>query len=439
MPRIHDELMRARGTRFRLYPQSPVLEHIRLRGPETVWVSAPPGSIGPGPNDDRMYVADAIDKTPYGYPYLPPYRGPSHRPVAPGRDGHFDYLAPEDSGFLAAHMYGTVRRVLDVWEGYLGRPIVWHFSDRYERLELVPWVDWDNSHAGYGFLETGFGEADDGRRIPYGLNFDVLAHEVGHTIIYAEVGTPQLAATTAEYHGFQESAADLVALVGALHFDSVVDDLLRSSHGNLYAPNEVDRIAELSETRQIRTASHSYRMSDVPDPRTPPAQLTQPEIHHLGEPLTGALFDIFVEVFQSDLVAAGLIDAELEALSYGVTSNRHLGDAVARGFAAAYEGQHGAFRSVLLGARDYLGSLLTGAWTQLAPDCLNYIDVVAALLAADRTLTAGRRVQIIRESLAWREISVRTDEPLGDGLGRHRARGAPYRQRWHLARDGYFY
>lgn len=406
MPRIHDERIRARGTRFRLYPQTPVLETFRMRGPETVWVSPPPGSIRPGPRDDRMYVVDAIGKSPYGYPYLPPHRGPENPGVPPGRDGHFDYLAPEDPGFLAAHMYGTVRRVLDVWEAYLGRPIAWHFRDRYERLELVPLIDWDNSHAGYGFLETGYGEADDGTRHPYSLNFDVLAHEVGHTIIYAEVGAPPLAATTAEYYGFQESAADLVALVGALHFDSVLDRLLRDSHGNLYAPNEVGRIAELSETRQIRNASHNYRMSDVPDPRTPPAALTQPEIHHLGEPLTGAVFDIFVEIFQADLVAAGLISEDLATLSYGVPQDRRLEDAVAHGFARAYQGRHAAFRAVLLDARDYLGALLVETWTRLSPYFLRYADVAGALVAADRALTGGRRQRIIRESLAWRQINL---------------------------------
>ena len=439
MPRIHDERIRARGTRFRLYPQTPVLQVHRLRGPETVWVSPSPGSIGPGPSDERMYVADAIGKSPYEYPYLPPYRGPAHPAVRPGRDGHFDYLQPGDPGFLAAHMYGTVRRVLDIWEGYLGRPIAWHFGDRYERLELVPWVDWDNSHAGYGFLETGHGAADDGSRQPYSLNFDVLAHEVGHAIIYAEVGTPELIATTAEYHGFQESAADLVALFGVLHFDSVIDRLLQGSGGNLYAPNEVDRIAELSDTQQIRTASHSFRMSDVPDPRTPPAQLSQPEIHHLGEPLTGAIFDIFVEIFQSDLVRAGLISETLEALSYGVTTNRDLEDAVARGFAAAYDRRHEAFRAVLLKARDYMGSLLVEAWNRLPADFLRYADVARALVTADHALTGGRRERIILESLAWREIDVPMDASVRAGLGRPLLRGLPYSERWRLASNGYVY
>src|SRR5512146_1719433 len=99
------------GTRFRLFPQSPSLK--AYRNPETVWVSPQPGTIGPGPSDDRMYVIDAIDKQHYEYPYLPPHRGRKRPPVFPDRDGHFDYLRVDEPGFRSAHMYGAVRRVLD--------------------------------------------------------------------------------------------------------------------------------------------------------------------------------------------------------------------------------------------------------------------------------------------------------------------------------------
>jgi hypothetical protein len=416
-------MIRTPGTRFLLYPQAPVLHTAEL---ETVWVSPPPGSIRPGPADHRMYAVDAIGKLPYEFPYLPPYRGPARPPVAPDRDGHFDYLVPGDPGFAAAHMYGSVRRVLDVWEAYFGRPIPWHFGDR--RLELVPAVDWDNAHSGYGFIETGYGEAEDGARHPYCLNFDVLAHELGHSILFAEVGVPAPPAMTAEYRGFQESAADLIALVAALHFESVVERLLRTSCGNLYALNEVNRIGELSETEQVRVASNEFRMSEVPDPRTPAAELTQPEIHHLGEPLTGALFDVFVEVFQADLVAAGLIGADLAALSYGSAGDPGQLEAVERGFAHAYRGRHAAFKTVLLGARDYLGALLAGAWTRLSPQFLRYADVGRAVLAADRALTGGRQQRVIRDSLAWREIGL----PVASvGL-----RGLSYWERWRLAHEG---
>jgi hypothetical protein len=310
-------------------------------------------------------------------------------------------------------MYGTVRRVLDIWEGYFGREIPWHFRDRFERLELTPFVDWDNAQSGYGFIEVGYGETESGARHPYALNFDVLAHELGHSMIFSEVGVPPPATMTAEYRGFQESASDLVALVAVLHFDTVVDRLLRNSSGDLYTLNEVNRIGELSETEQIRLACNMLRMSDVADVTTPADQLSQPELHRIGEPLTGAIFDIFVEVYQELLVEAGLIDDGLAALS-----------------------------------RDYLGALLANTWLRIPRDFLSFTDVSAALLASDLALTGGRYHEVIRESLAWREIAPptmdghstlftgRDSASLEWGLAGRQSRhlrNLPYRERWRLA------
>jgi hypothetical protein len=423
-------MIRARGTRFSLFPQPPVLKEVEL---ETVWVSPPPGSIGPGPSDDRMCVVDAIGKAQYEQD-SPPYRGAANPPVAPGRDGHFDHLRPGDRGFAAAHLYGSSRRVLDIWEGYFGRRIPWYFRDRFERLELVPWVDWDNAHSGPGYIEMGYAETEDGARHPHYLNFDVIAHELGHTVLFSEIGVPPPGTVTAEYRGFQESGADLFAVVATLHFDSVVERLLRSTHGNLYSLNELTNVGELSDTEQIRVACNAHRMSDVPDPRRPVSELTQPEIHDLGEPLTGGIFDIFAEAFQADLVAAGLISDGLAAMSYGIPAHPQQLDAVARGFARAYRGQHERFKAVLLGARDYLGALLVCAWARLSPGFLRFADVGGALVAADRVLTGGRRQRVIRESLAWREIGLSMD-------GREVAapvsfKSLPYRERWQLAREG---
>ena len=77
---------RREGTRFRLFPQAPY-RTATPRPPETVWLSPRAGSIGPGPQDDRMYVVDPIGKTQhYGIapfphwaalPYLPPWDGPN--------------------------------------------------------------------------------------------------------------------------------------------------------------------------------------------------------------------------------------------------------------------------------------------------------------------------------------------------------------------------
>ena len=186
--------------------------------------------------------------------------------MLPGPDGHFDHLEPGTRPFMAAHMYGTIRFVLDVWERYLGGEIPWHFADDFVRLELIPVVDWDNAQCGYGFIEAGFARIGGTPVHPFCLDFDVLAHELGHAFIYSLLGLPPSDRVSAEYLAFHESAADSTAMIAVLHFDSVVEDLLRNSRGNVYLPNELNRIGELSDTSQLRIASHSLTMADVPGP-----------------------------------------------------------------------------------------------------------------------------------------------------------------------------
>lgn len=408
---------RDQGTRFRLYPQPPILESIH--GPETVWIARAPGSIGPGPSDDRMYVVDAIGKVQYyDFPFLPPWRGPRNRPVQPGPDGHFDHLVdPWSREFMAAHMYGTLRFVLDVWEKYFGGPIPWHFEEDQPRLELIPVVEWNNAHSGYGFIETGYARPGESDPQPFCLNFDVLAHELGHSFVYELLGTPPPDRVNAEYLAFHESAADCVAMIAVMHFDSVVDRLLERTRGNIYLPNELNRIGELSETEEIRLASQSITLADVPPLRTPVERLSQPQRHAMSLPLTGAVFDTLVEVFQEIVVQEGLISPELDYLSRQEAENSPDEKLVQAEFDRAYAGRHEEFKAVLLDARDYMGRCLAAAWRELSWD-LRYEDVAAALLAADRRLAAGAGRNILIESMLWRGIQV----PFRSGRPTYRGR-----------------
>ena len=104
--------------------------------------------------------------------------------------GHFAHFAPGSRDFLAVHMYGSVRRVLDIFESYLGQRIEWPFRQDYPRLEIIPLIDWDNAQSGYGYIEFGQFSSTEGVIHPYGLNFDVIAHEIGHTIVFSLVGFP---------------------------------------------------------------------------------------------------------------------------------------------------------------------------------------------------------------------------------------------------------
>ena len=236
------------GTRFKLFPQPSFLE--QYAEPETVIVSSPAGSISAGPADDRMYTMVPIDKAePYGFAatpgadaFSPPWMGDILPPPEPDANGHFDYLEPGTMQFEAAHLFGCVRFVLDIWEGYFGRRLPWHSETHFDRIELSILPSLNNAYSGFGFIEVG-GDSKHGYYKPFSLNFDVIAHEVGHAIIYAEIGVPDPDKPHGEYFGFHESASDLVALLSSLHFDSVIDDFLETTRGNLYVLNIVNRMA----------------------------------------------------------------------------------------------------------------------------------------------------------------------------------------------------
>lgn len=396
----HDQV---EGTRFRLFAQPSYLEG--FEEPEVVEVSPPAGTVGPGPSDRRMYVIDPVGKdrsyglapTPEGGGGLePPWRGPVRPPVEPDEEGHFDYLTPGSRGFQAAHLYGTARRTLDVWEGYFGRRIDWHFAPDHERLEmtLIPAVD--NAFAGYGFLEAGAHRTKAGDLVPFALNFDVIAHEVGHLVVYSEVGVPTPETAGGEYSGFHESAADLVALLTVMHFDSVIDDLLARTSGNLYTFNKLNRFGELSPSEQIRKAANKVKLSRF-------ARGWRKE-HRLSQPLTGAMFDILIDVFHELLVDRGLIGAGVEALSDRLEKSPDYGAVIQPIFDRAFDADPEGFEAALLDARDYMGTALAEAWSRLSPHHLDYADVGRALIEADREMTGGAFERLIRVNLRWRDI-----------------------------------
>ena len=404
MPGNSEMFASAGGTRFRLFAQPSFLRS--FREPETVVVSSPAGSVGAGPADERMYVIDPIGmRVPYGLAedrfgnaayLLPPWPGAVRPPAWPDPDGHFDHISPDEPEFEAAHLFGSVRFTLDVWEKYFGHPIEWHFSDDFDRLELVIQRNLiENAFMGYGFLEVGVHLADDGA-MPFSLNFDVIAHEVGHCLVYSMVGVPDPRFVNAEYYGFHESAADLTALIAALHFGSVIDELLDATRGNLYARSVLTRIAELTDNRQIRLAANPLTLADF-------VQGWRDE-HDLAQPLTGAMFDILVDVYHEELVFRGLISAESEDLSDRFEDDPDYHAVMQPIFDAAFEARPDELREALLFARDMVGTLLAETWRRLSPEGLGYDDVGRVLLAVDRGLTDGRYQRIIRVNLDRRAI-----------------------------------
>ncbi|MEQ9609131.1 MAG: hypothetical protein RLN99_15840 [Kiloniellaceae bacterium] len=424
----------AGGTRFRLFPQSPALDGFSQ--PETVRVSPLPGSIGPGPFDGAMRVVDAIDKPgPYEFPYMPPYRGSVFPPAMPGPDGHFDRIPVDSRAFLSAHMYGAVRFVLDAWEGYLGHQVAWYDPSDGFVVELVPQVDWDNAHAGVGFIETGGRVNDAGRYQSFALNFDVIAHEVGHTMLFSEVGIPTGGSLSPQFLAFHESMSDLVALVSSLHFESVLDGLIDQTGGNLYVLNWLNRVGELSDSQQIRVASNDDTMADLASlTLSPDGEWIDPtgqnrKVHDLAQPLTGAIFDNLVEVYQDGLARRGLIPPELDPRGW---DRAGVEGSLAR-FQQVHEGavmQHrDAFIDALIEARDVIGRALAMTWQRLDPARVTFDGVAGAFMDAMAAIGQEHNLQAFSEN--FRERGIQIGAPTVT-LAAPPPRTAPYavRARW---------
>lgn len=344
-----------------------------------------------------MYVVDAVCKKPYvATGGRPPYSGSCWSAVRPNAAGHFDRLRPGTRAFSAAAMFATVRCVLEIWEHYFDRGLEWEFRETYPLLEIIPRVEDDNAWSQYGYIECGFGDFWTRRANPFCENFDAVAHEVGHAIVHSVVGVP-LAPKPLQYRALDEALADLIAIVSSLHFDVVVDRLLRHTRGNLFSSNLISRVAELSRTEHIRNAFNDQKMSAVKwDPDTNDYK------YALAAPFTGGTFDVFVEIYQHQLIRQGIIPRKLGERAYTAV-HRELA-VVQREFAGQYRKRPKAFKEALLDARDYFGKLLARTLDRTSVRDPSYAGVVANMLEADAELSGGAHRGIIRESFEWRKI-----------------------------------
>jgi hypothetical protein len=375
------------GTRFRLFPEydAGYLE------PEAVVLSPPLGSLGPGPADAAMYVANAVDKiTPYDPPLsMPPWRGPEYAPALPGPDGNFSHIPVDTQEFLGAHLYGCIRFTLDVWERYLHRHVTWWHAAFLPQIELVPVVrNWRNAHSGPGFIEAGTMVNRFGLSQLLCLNFDVVSHETGHAILFSQVGVPTPGAVSSEYLAFHESFSDLIGLVACLEFRSVARKLLQQTGGNLYVLNLVTRLGEISDTEQVRIASNTATMADVaglhvlPDGSWhDPLGLNRNQ-HALAEPLTGAIFDCLVEIYQDLLVAQRLIPPDLDARGWSRAEVAASFADVRRGSARAFAAFDEGFLLSLDTARDMIGECMAHVILTVTPETLTFGLAAARFLEA---------------------------------------------------------
>jgi hypothetical protein len=399
------------GTRFRLFPQFAE----GYREPEVVEIALAPGMIGPGPQDNLMYVANAVDKPlPYQVPdRRPPYKGPLYPPAMPGPDGHFDRIPMRTPQFLAAHIYGGTRRVLDLWQDLLGQPIVWWHADAFPQLELVPKLRWGNAHSGPGFLETGLLWTHNGVPQELALNFDVVAHETGHIILYSILGAPAPGRLTGAFLAFHETFADHVAAISALYFKSVVARLLLQTRGNLYALNLISRLGELSGNEQVRVLDNDVRLSDLGGLRLGPDGTWIDPLglgrrqHAASAPLSGAIWDCLVDLYQDGLVTRGAIAPQIDTRGWTPAEVSAALSTLSGAFGVSWERFADGFFAAIRAARDLIGLSLARSIQRLDPNDLDFATVAARFCEAAVELGQGHVLPAFVENFLYRGIDPR--------------------------------
>ncbi|WP_205920594.1 MULTISPECIES: hypothetical protein [Rhizobium] len=386
-------LERPLGTRFLVFPQPSFIPGYEK--PEVVWIGASAGPILAGPSDSRMYVANPIEaKIPYASPNLPPYRGFLRPPAEPGPDGHFDHIGPDSPAFLSTHSFACARRVLDICESYVGHPIGWFFEPTVERLEIIPRIPrWENAQSGFGFLELGESEPETPTSC-FALNFDAIAHEMGHLILLSELGILEGDGRGCDFFAYHESIADFISLLGLLQFDTAVDRLLRRTKGNLLLHNELDKFAELSDEKQLRSFNNSLKMGDVGD-----------EVHDQSKPFAAALFDCLIEVYQSLLFERGLSDLNPKRFSdLRQQLAPALMDEAMRTSKSSYEPRHFAIKAALEESRDIVGEAVMRSWAHLEPDSVTFESAAISLLEVISQGRGQTYVDQIEDCMTWRRI-----------------------------------
>lgn len=195
--------------------------------------------------------------------------------------------------FHQVHAWAIVQNALDFYEsGFgLGRKILWAFEGN--RLIVLP-------HAGYGenayydrqSKSLQFYYFDSGEdRIYTCLSADIVNHEFGHAVLdgirpyFNEAATPETAA-------FHEFAGDLTALLVVFRNNEFRKKLSFETAGNLEAENALNNLAsefgKAVEGRDyLRSAVNKRTMQSLAGDQRP---------HLMSEVLTGAVFDIIIEL-----------------------------------------------------------------------------------------------------------------------------------------------
>lgn len=173
---------------------------------------------------------------------------PRNFPQPKAENGNF-IVAEDDPRMDATNTFYVAHKTLEMSENYAGRDLPWSFTEELGREEMLV-----RPHAGGSAMNAFY--TSEGGSINFfhykdeqngyhrtSLHSDVVAHETGHAILDA-MRPVYMESLSVPAGGYHEAFGDMVAMLKALHEETVVDALFTETRGDISNSNVASRIAE---------------------------------------------------------------------------------------------------------------------------------------------------------------------------------------------------
>ncbi|HUQ31612.1 MAG TPA: hypothetical protein VM095_05795 [Pyrinomonadaceae bacterium] len=218
--------------------------------------------------------------------------------------------------FNQVSVFATVLKTMYMFEeaDTLGRPLTWAFNA--PQLLIVPRAgEWANAYYErethslqffYFYPEFEGGVSD--KPIYSSLSHDIVCHETGHAILDG-IAPDLYNCISPQALALHEAVADLTAFVMALRSDPLRRTVIRHTGGDLRQRTALSRVAE--EFGHGRDPHAEYLRSlfnqrtldpqdESKDAFGKPNRVPRDEPHDLSEVLSGALYNVLVNIFESN-------------------------------------------------------------------------------------------------------------------------------------------
>lgn len=370
-----------------------------------------------GPVSDRVAVLDIDSQTGALRPGARFVSGKPEEPKKRKKRGQGEELGryevgafdgkSNDARFLAVAVFGGVMQTIKMFEEpeTLGRRVDWAFDG--PQLLIVPRAG-EAANAFYErdsrSLQFFSFRPDDGDPpiVHTCKSQDIITHETTHALIDA-VAPDLYDAVSPQSLAIHEGVADIGALLAAVRNEQLAAAVLEATRGNLRRPNAFPTIAEQFgrelEGRRggLRNLTNTRTMKDGDLDRTEP--------HALSTVFSGALYDVFVRIFEATRKARGDMskalgsDVSTPKKDDGANSRKSKVDHKTPGFALWFAGR--VFQRFVLRALDFL-----------PPGEISFADYGRAMYAADRASYPGtsRPRTWLKQAFVARRIVARPAE-----------------------------